>query len=184
MSTFLLSQILAGVAFALGGISFQFRARRSVLLCLALLTVFNSSHFLLQGRLGPAVVLVLTGVRYLVSLYPVDRKIMYVFLTLATGPFALTYQSPLSLLALLAVFFGTYGSFQLADRTLRIFIMCGNSTWLLHNLLAGTPVAALMEAAFLASNVLGHWRFYGWHRDQFPVPPSTRSLNLPLRVRV
>lgn len=161
MSPFLLSQILAGVAFALGLVSFQFRQRRSVLLCLAMLTVFNASHFFLLDRHGPAALMLLIGTRYLVSLYTTDRRVMYFFLALSVAAFLTTYQSPTSLLALLAVFFGTCGSFQPADRNLRLFIMAGNATWLLHNLLVGTPVATLMEAAFLTSNALGYWRFHG-----------------------
>lgn len=164
MNAFLLSQILAGIAFALGITSFQFRTRRSVLLCLALLTVFNASHFLLLDRPTPAALLLLTGTRYLTSLLTVNRKVMYLFLALSAAAFLATYHSPLSLLALAAVCFGTYGSFQPADRTLRIFILLGNATWLLHNLLAATPVAAVMEAAFLTSNALGYWRFYGSRR--------------------
>lgn len=174
VSPFLLSQVLVGIAFALGIASFQFKARRSVLLCLTLLTVFNSSHFFLLGRPGPAALLVLTGARYVTSVVTVNRKGMYFFLALSVGAFLATYHSPLSLLALAAVCFGTYGSFQPSDRTLRIFIMLGNSTWLLHNILAATPVAALMEASFLTSNVLGYWRFHGPRRAPglAPSPPD------------
>ena len=42
--------------------------------------------------------------------------------------------------------------------------MGGNLTWLIHNILAATPVAALMEAAFLTSSIVAYWRFC--HRDR------------------
>jgi hypothetical protein len=168
VSTFVLSQILAGIAFTLGLTSFQFKSRRSVLLCLSLLTVFNSSHFFLLGRPGPATLQILTGVRYLTATFTMNRKLMYLFLLVSIGAFLATFRSPLSLLALVAVLLGTYGSFQPADRTMRVFLMLGNSIWLIHNIFASTPVAMVMEASFLTSNVLGYWRFYGTRRgNQF-----------------
>ncbi len=160
MSAFVLSQILAGMAFALGLASFQFKPRRSVLLCLSLLTVFNASHFFLLGRPGPAILQILTGVRYLTATVTMNRKLMYLFLLVSVGAFLATFRSPLSFLALIAVLLGTYGSFQPADRTMRIFLMLGNSLWLIHNIFSSTPVAVVMEASFLTSNALGYWRFY------------------------
>ncbi|MBM4074274.1 MAG: YgjV family protein, partial [Planctomycetes bacterium] len=48
-----------------------------------------------------------------------------------------------------------------SDRRLRVCFMFGNSTWLLHNVIAGSPVASVMEASFLASNVFSYYRLYG-----------------------
>ena len=33
-------------------------------------------------------------------------------------------------------------------------------TWMIHNYIAGSPVAVLMETTFLVSNVIGYWRIY------------------------
>ena len=85
---------------------------------------------------------------------------MLLFLLVAVGAVLLTYTSPLSLLPLCGVVMGTFGSFQTSDRIMRLSFIAGNSIWLLHNLLAWTPVAALMEASFLTSNLLGFWRFH------------------------
>ena len=160
MTVFLLSQILAGIAFVCGLASFQFKSRRSVLLCLTLLTTFNASHFFLLGSIGPASLTMLTGIRYVTAVFTRNRKVMVLFLLLSVGVFWMTFQNPLSFLALTGVVLGTYGSFQPSDRTLRLFLMLGNACWLVHNILAGTPVATVMEASFLASNIAGYWRFY------------------------
>ena len=37
--------------------------------------------------------------------------------------------------------------------------MLSNVTWMTHDLVVGTPVAALMQATFLASNVIGYWMY-------------------------
>lgn len=95
MSTFLLSQILAALAFAAGLAAFQFRARPVILRCWSVCAALNGAHFLLLGVPGAA--------------------------TLA---------------------------------------VCA-SLWVVHNAIIGSPVATVMELAFLASNAIGWRRFHG-----------------------
>ena len=52
ISDFALSQILAGIAFAFGLASVQFKTRRTVLLCLFVSVAFNGAHFFFLGRPG------------------------------------------------------------------------------------------------------------------------------------
>jgi hypothetical protein len=161
VSPFVWSQVLAGIAFACGVASFQLRSRRQVLLCLTALTAFNATHFLLLERPGAAALLLLTGVRYVAAIFSTDRRLMYLFMAAAPVALLADLGHPLGLLALAAVLVGTYGSFRSEDRVLRLCFMAGNATWMVHNALARTPVAAVMEASFLASNLLGYWRFHG-----------------------
>ena len=69
----------------------------------------------------------------------------------------------MAFVALLASVLGAVASFQSSDRLVRLTIMAGTSTWVIHNSFAGSPVGALMECAFLSSNLLGYWRYY--HRS-------------------
>jgi len=160
MNPYYTSQVLVGIAFLFGLTAVQFKERRSVLLCLFVSTVFNASHFLMLERPGAAALIALTGVRYLIAIRTTDRRVMYVFLCISVVLCLLTFRSALSLLALFAVLVGTYGSFRPTDRVLRIYLMIGNSTWLLHNLLSRTLIGVIMEASFLSSNVIGYWRHY------------------------
>ena len=48
--------------------------------------------------------------------------------------------------------------------------MVGVSLWIIHNVLARTPVAVAMEISFLASNVIGYRRFYVTRGDATPIP--------------
>jgi len=172
MTSFLLSQIFAGVAFAIGVISFQFRKRSSVLLCLFFLTLFNAAHFFLLGRHGAALLMILIGVRFLIAIRSTSRIWLYVFLAASLAASLATFTGLLSLLSLTAVLFGTYGSFQAEGRIMRLILMFGSALWLAHNLLAASPVAALMEAFFLTSNLVGYWRFYP-HRRSAPARPAS-----------
>jgi Bacterial inner membrane protein len=160
MTPFVWSQIVAAGAFACGMTSYQFRERRTVLFWLTGLALLNGCHFVLLDRTTPAVMMLLTAVRYVAAIYSRQRWLLYLFLIAAIGSIALTYSGPLSWLALGGVLCGTVGSFQASDRLMRRCFMTGNCCWLAHNLFAQTPVATLMEASFLTSNVIGYWRFY------------------------
>jgi hypothetical protein len=170
MNSFLWSQILAGGALACGLVSYQCRERRGVLTWLTGLALLNAAHFWLLDRSTPALMLLLTATRYATALCYRPRWLQGLFLAVAVAGVAGTFSGPLSWLVLTAVLAGTLGSFQQSDQVMRLCFMIGNTCWLLHNLLAGTPVATLMEAAFLTSNITGYWRIYG-RIDRRPPPP-------------
>ena len=161
ISDFALSQILAGIAFAFGLASVQFKTRRTVLLCLFVSVAFNGAHFFFLSRPGPSALMLLTGVRYLVAIATTNRKAMIFFLLVTAAAFAATFKSPLSLLVLGGSLIGTFGSFQPLGRKVRLYFMGGNICWLVHNILARTPVGIIMETAFLTSSITGYWRHYG-----------------------
>ena len=119
MNDFALSQIFAGISFAFGLASVQFKSRRSILLCLIVSVTFNSVHFCYLGRPEPSALMLLIGLRYLVAVFTTDRKVMFVFLVFNIVTFALTFTSLLSLLTLVGTMLGTYGSFQPVERQVR-----------------------------------------------------------------
>ena len=89
-----------------------------------------------------------------------SKRVMLLFLAATVTMTACTLQGLLSVFSGLGSIFGTVGSFCRSDRTLRLVMMGATSLWLVHNILAGTPMAVLMEALFLGSNILGYYRFY------------------------
>ena len=159
MSDFLLSQVLATLALACGIISYQFRNRRSILLWLSGSAFFNACHFFVLGRAVPGILFLFIGARSLTAAFSINRKIMYVFIGLIVVGFFCSYKSPLGVLGLFATLSATYGSFQRTEQRVRVFHMLSNVSWMAHNILVATPVAAVMEATFLGSNILGYWRF-------------------------
>jgi hypothetical protein len=50
------------------------------------------------------------------------------------------------------------GSFQKNVVVVRLLMAVGATAWIIHNLLVGSPVAVLMELAFLGSNLVGYVR--------------------------
>ena len=164
MNEFLLSQIIAAIAFTCGVISYQLRARRSILLWLSGSSIVNACHFFVLGRAAPGILFLIIGARSLTAAFSINRKIMYVFVGLILIGFFCSYKSPLGFLGLFGTLSGTYGSFQKTEQGVRVFHMLANASWMAHNILVMTPVAAIMEATFLTSNVLGYWRFH--RRDE------------------
>lgn len=162
IDSFIVSQLLAGAAFMLGMSSFQFKSRRHILWCWFASAFFNSMHFLVLGRVGAGVLVLITSVRFLTASFTTDKRLMYFFLAALLLGFVFTYESPLSLLAWLPTLVGTYGAFQEDDRWIRIILALCAASWIVHNTLIGSPVAALMETAFMLSNLAGWWRFYSF----------------------
>lgn len=160
MSLFVISQILAGLAFVFGMASFQFKLRKTVLLCIFFSAIFNASHFLVLERYSVATLIFINSIRFLVAAYWPSQRWMWVFMALVIGSFYFTYDDAISLLGLAAALIGTVGSFKRTDREIRVYLMWVSSFWVVHNLLVGSPVAMLMEVCFLLSNFIGWRRFY------------------------
>jgi hypothetical protein len=166
MDSFLISQILAGAAFVLGMASFQFKPRKHILWCWFVSAFFNALHFLVLGQITAGVLILITSTRFLTASFTTDRRLMYFFMVALLVGFLITFKSTLSLLAIGAALLGTWGAFQSDDRRIRITLVVCSASWIVHNTLVGSPVATLMETAFLLSNLVGWWRFYafGWQR--------------------
>ena len=166
MSTFLASQLLAAFAFAAGLAAYQGGTRRQILRRWALAAGLNSLHFALLGVPGATALTAITAARFLAASCVSDRRVMVAFMALATAGFLATYTHAFGFIALASTLLGTWASFQPRASTVRIALAACAVLWFVHNVLAGTPVGALMEVAFLASNLFGWWRT----RDRAAVP--------------
>jgi len=160
MSAFALSQVLATVAIGFDLLSFQCRERRRIIVCLAISCLFIATHFALLGHGTATGLALLAAVRLVASYLTTSKRVMLVFLVATLVVTGLTFHGILSLCSGMGSIFGTIGSFCRSDRTLRLVMIGATSLWLVHNCLAGTPMAVLMEALFLGSNILGFYRFY------------------------
>lgn len=155
---FVLSQLLAALAFGCGIVAFQQQARSAMLKLWFVSAVLNASHFTVLGQYEAALFVGLTAVRFLVAALSPRQRWMYAFLALSTLLILLSYTSPVNLLPYLAAVVGTVGSFQKNVLLVRLLMAAGASAWIVHNLLIGSPVAVLMELAFLGSNLVGFIR--------------------------
>jgi len=167
MSLFVLSQILVGIAICSDILSFQFRKRAHIISCLLVSCIMISLHFVCLGHWTAACLGVVAAGRFLTSLYSTSGAIMAVFLGASVAASALTYEGLLSVLGCCGSLFGTVASFRKDDKLLRQLMFIATSLWLVHNVIAGSPGAILMEAIFMGSNLVGYFRYYLRPRRQF-----------------
>ena len=163
MSAFAVSQLLAAIAICFDLLSFQFKERRQIIACLIVSCLLIATHFMLLNLRTAMGLAALAALRFVVSYLTTSKKAMAGFILAAIAVTAATFQGPLSLLCCMGTIAGTIAAFCRADRRLRQLMMLATCLWLIHNIFAGTPLAVLMEALFLVSNLAGYYRFY-WRK--------------------
>ena len=92
--------------------------------------------------------------------FSTSRVVMVCFMGMAVIASALTYEGLLSILGCGGSLFGTVASFSKDDKLLRQLMLIGTSLWLVHNILAGSPGAVVLEIFFICSNLVGYFRYY------------------------
>lgn len=160
MSSFVISQILIGMAICSDIISFQFKKRVHIVSCLLVSCVLISLHFMCLGHWTAACLGLVAAGRFITSLLSTSKIFMGMFLGITIIVSALTYEGVLSILGCTGALFGTVASFSKEDKLLRQLMFIGTSLWLVHNVIAGSPGAILMEIIFLGSNAVGYFRYY------------------------
>lgn len=176
LSVFYVSQLLVGVAICFDLLSFQFKERRRILACLIVSCLLVATHFALLGYWTAAGLGLLAALRFIASFFTTSKKIMVVFACTSVLVAVITFHGALSILSCLGSVFGTIGSFCKEDKRLRQVLLVATSLWLVHNFLAGSPTAVLMEALFIGSNLVGYYRHYCRRiAKSCPRPPPPNS---------
>jgi hypothetical protein len=169
MSQFVVSQVLVGVAICTDLLSFQFKKRVHIVSCLFISCTLISIHFMCLGHWTAACMALLAAARFVTCVFT-TKRIFRTFFVVATLLAAfVTYEGLLSILCTTGGLFGIYASFCEDDKPLRQLMAVGTAIWLLHNILAGSPGAVVMEILFLSSNIVGYFRYY--------ILPQKQALN-------
>ena len=160
ISAFILSQILIGIAFLFDLASFQFKERKATLLCFAAAAALIAAHFFVLGAITAGAVIAVSAVRFLVSIFSTDARLMYVFLLITLGLGAYTFSEYTDLIITAAILISTYAAFQKNEKRLRQFMMITTSLAITYNIIIFSPAAIALEVFFLGSNLFSYWRFY------------------------
>jgi hypothetical protein len=175
MSAFAVSQLLVAVAIGFDLLSFQFKERRRIIACLIVSCLLIAAHFALLGHWTAMGMGLLAAVRLAASYHTTSKSVMAVFLAASLLVAALTFHGILSILSCLGSISGTIASFSREDKQLRQVLFLASSLWLIHNWLAGSPTAVLLEAVFIGSNLLGYYRYYYRRAGKTEMPPPERT---------
>ncbi len=160
MSLFVLSQILIGIAICSDVISFQFKERVHIVSCLLVSCIMISLHFMCLGHWTAACLGLIAAGRFITTIFSTSKLFLWLFVGITVITSALTYEGLLSILGCSGAIFGTVASFSKEDKLLRQLMAIGTVIWIIHNYLAGSPGAVLMEIFFLSSNLIGYFRYY------------------------
>lgn len=160
LSNFVLSQILIGIAICSDILSFQFRERTKIVACLIVSVTFITGHFMLLGHWTAAFLGLLAMARFSICMFTTSKRVMWIFLVITFAISTFSFGGLLSILSCIATVFTTMAAFSKDDRFLRQFMLIGTMIWIIHNYLAGSPGAVLMEAIFISSNLVGYFRYY------------------------
>jgi hypothetical protein len=175
MTPFVTSQVLAAAAFVAGIASFQFRRRGAVLACFVAATLLLGIHFWLLDARTAAILAILASVRYTAAIWLPSRRLLYIFLPPVYLIGVLTWSGLLTLVAVTGSTLSAVASIR-TNRQLREWSMAASVVWIVHDVLAGSPGAILMESAFLVSNGVGYYRHFRRPVPAHPIAgPGTPS---------
>ncbi|WP_437888494.1 YgjV family protein [Phytobacter sp. V91] len=158
MNLFLLSQLLACGAFMLDVLAFQFSRRVVSLTFLACSTSLLAFHFWLLDETSASGMMILAACRYLTATITTRSTLKWSFLGASVLCSLMTWQHPADALPLAGSLMMTLAAFQPDAGRLRILTLGGSLFWLSNNLLAGSPVAVVMEATFMMSTLISYRR--------------------------
>jgi hypothetical protein len=159
-STFILSQILIGFAFAFDLASFQFKKREATLVLFFLSASLISAHFFLLGALTAGFIVAVSALRFFVGIFTTSKYPMHFFLIVILGLGLYTFDGREDFFAVITGIFGTMAAFQSNEKLLRQLMMVATGSIIIHNILIFSPAAIALEIFFLVSNLLSYWRFY------------------------
>jgi len=160
MSLYTISQILIGFAIITDLASFQFKQKTHIVYCFLISCTLIAIHFMCLGHWTAAGLALLSLARFTACLYTTSTRVLIFFLVSVALIGLFTYDGYLTLLGCAATTFGTIASFCKDDKPLRQFMAVCAGFWIIHNYLAGSPGAVLLETIFLSSNLVGYFRYY------------------------
>jgi len=160
MTSFLLSQIIIGIAICFDMMSFQFKERKKIILCFFFASLLIGIHFILLEQYTAASLAFISSLRFITSIFTTSKKLMTIFLIACSAVTFFTYSGLLSILSFLGASINTVASFCKEDQHLRIIMFIGTSFWLVNNYFVNSPAAVFMEILFLVSNVIGYYKHY------------------------
>ena len=157
---FLFSQILAVLAMISDLIAFQMKKREYILYFGIFTVACLSLHHFLLWNTAASVILWLAVIRYIVSVYIQDKRVLVIFLIIALVAFMFTYEKIEDFLVLFGTIFFTISVFQKDEKKLRMFTMFGLCFYILFNVLVFSPFAILARLTVFSSNAIGYYRHH------------------------
>lgn len=137
---------------------------RSTMLKLAMLAaLIYAIHFFLLGAITGAAMSLISGGRNFVFYRFITGKknpiVLVVFISLSVGATYLTWQGPVSLLALGGSIAATFAFWHTKPKHIRRWAVLAPPLWFTYDAISGSFPGMLIQVITLGSNLIGEYRF-------------------------
>lgn len=157
---FILSQIAMFVAMGFDFLSFQFKKREQILICLAVSSALISTHYFLLDKMIAGVIMIFSMARMITFYFTNKKKYLFIFMVLNTGSLFFIYQNIYDLIIYLSSMIMIIGTFQQDDKLMRKVMMVGTVLIIIYNGIIFSPMGVITEGSYLVSNLVGYYRHY------------------------
>lgn len=161
-TAFMISQVLMVFAMVTDFLWFQFKDRKKTVILLAVSCFLICAHYLLLDKFTAWIIVSLSAIRYIVSYFTTNKKVLLMFILLNSLVLILTFSELLDLIFFSWITISMIWNFQdqKHNKLMRILMMIWTSIVILYNTLIFSPMAILTEVLFLMSNFIWYFRFY------------------------
>jgi len=161
MKHYILIQLVGFVAVGISLWVFQVNNRQTMLKIMVFSALLYATHFYFLGAYTGAAMNLLGAGRNIIFIKSANRTkwLPALFVLLFIIATIMTWQGPLSLLALGGMVSGTLAFWQTNTKRIRRIALLSPPLWFTYNFISGSYPGMLIEFIMLISNLIGTWRF-------------------------
>ena len=162
LTPFIISQILMIFAMITDFASLQFKNRKYTIMCFVVSSIFICVHYLLLDKLTAWIMAFLWTLRFIVSYFTTDKRVLLLFIALNTIVLFFTFQEIYDFIFYAWIIFLIVWNFQdqKHNKLMRILMMMWTALVIIYNAIIFSPMWIVVEVNFLISNLIGYYRFY------------------------
>lgn len=163
MTAYITAQVFGLAGLTLSLTIFQLNKRKNMLQISVLASMLYTIQYILLGAYSGAAMNIVGGSRnyayYKISPSKKHLWVLLIFISLAILGTLLTWQGPISLLALFGSICGTISTWQKKPKYIRRWALLSPPLWFAYNVIAGSYPGMVSEVIMLTSNLIGEYRF-------------------------
>lgn len=163
MSAHLLAQFFGFAGLALSLTIFQVNRRKGMLRISIMASSLYAIQYILLGAFTGAAMNLVGGLRgyayYRLAPSKKHRWVLLSFMGLAAAGALVTWQGPVSLLALAGSMCGSFSIWHKNPTYIRRWALLAPPLWFTYNFISGSYPGMISEIIMLLSNLLGEYRF-------------------------
>lgn len=160
---YIFAQAVGLIAVTISLTIFQSNNRSHMLKLGMLASLFYAIHFLLLGAVTGAVMNLIGGTRSFVFFkFNTGKKrwdVLIIFIVLAVVGTIMTWQGPISLLAMGGSIGSSFAFWHTKPRHIRRWALLVPPLWFTYDAISGSIPGMLIEVIILCSNLVGEYRF-------------------------